>query len=93
MFTAIYNLNCCCYCLGLLNDLDEKLFMKLRLDEKHTCPDCLDIFDDRPSLVHHRSKVCGVDLLYKCIRCHRRFKYNHNLRAHDVTCLKQKPNN
>jgi len=73
-------------------DLDEKLFMKLRLDEKHTCPDCLDKFDDSPSLAHHRSKVCGLDLMYECLKCNRRFKHNHNLKAHGVTCSKQNIN-
>lgn len=28
-----------------VSNLDEKLFMNLRLDEKHKCPDCLDTFD------------------------------------------------
>lgn len=76
--------------LGISDYLDEQLFMNLRLDEKHTCPDCLDTFGDQLSLVHHRTVVCGLDLMYECIKCHRRFKYNHNLKAHGVTCLKQK---
>lgn len=70
--------------------MDEKLFMNLRLDEKHKCPDCLDTFDDKLSLTHHRSVVCGLGLMYECYNCQRRFKYNHNLKAHIVTCLKQK---
>lgn len=74
------------------NDLDEKLFMKLRLDEKYTCPDCLDTLDDQLSYAHHRSQVCGLDLMHECLKCNRRFKYNHNLKAHGVTCLKQKIN-
>lgn len=83
-----------CYCngLGVTVDLDEKLFMKLRLDEKHTCPDCLDTFNDRSSLAHHRRLVCGLDLTYECNTCHRRFKHNHNLKYHRVTCSKEKIN-
>jgi len=60
------------------------------LDEMYTCPDCLDMFGDRLTLVHHRKEVCGLDLMHECIKCHRRFKYNHNLKAHSATCLKQK---
>lgn len=80
------------YCnhLGTSDDLDEKLFMKLRLDEKHTCPDCLDTFDNRKALIHHRNQVCGLDLMYECNKCYRRFKHNHNLKAHGITCSKQK---
>lgn len=72
------------------SDLDEKLFMNLRLDEKHRCPDCLDTFDSKLSFVHHRNAVCGLDLMYQCNNCQRRFKYSHNLKAHIVTCSKQK---
>lgn len=78
--------------LGISVDLDEKLFMTLRLDEKYTCPDCLDTFDDRPSLVHHRSLVCGLGLMYECVKCHRRFKHNHNLKSHGATCSRDKIN-
>lgn len=80
------------YCnhLGVSEDLDEKLFMKLRLDEKYTCPDCLDTFDDRSSLTYHRSQVCGLDLMHECLKCHRRFKYSHNLKSHEIICSKQK---
>ncbi|XP_050535136.1 replication initiator 1-like [Daktulosphaira vitifoliae] len=63
-------------------DLDEKLLMNLRLDEKHTCPDCLDSFKNLPALNFHRSEVCGLDLKYECVKCHRRFKHKHNLRDH-----------
>lgn len=83
---------CWCYRLGVSDDLDEKLFMKLRLDENHTCPDCLEIFNDCQSLVHHRSQVCGLDLMYECEKCHRRFKNDYNLKAHGVRCSKQKLN-
>lgn len=82
--------NCCCNCLGLSDDLDEKLFSKLILDEKHTCPNCLETFDDWLSLVYHRTQVCGLDLKYECEKCNRRFKYNYNLKAHGVVCSKQK---